>query len=122
MGAALTASGRPAAAIPHIRTAMRLDPHYPPIFDYLLGSAQFGMENFEMAAASLASATKRNPEYEYAFAGLAAAYGHLGRKQDAASAIARYNELRVGRGGVPLARFSRPIRACDGTRLASHVT
>jgi adenylate cyclase len=43
MGAAMTASGRPADAVPHIRTAMRLDPHYPPIFDYLFGSAQFGI-------------------------------------------------------------------------------
>jgi adenylate cyclase len=102
MGAALTASGRPADAVPHIRAAMRLDPHYPPIFDYLLGSAQFGMENFEEAAGSWATATRRNPEYEYAFAGLAATYGHLGRKQEAESAIAKYNELRVGRGGVPL--------------------
>jgi adenylate cyclase len=102
MGAALTATGRPAEAVPHIRIAMRLDPHYPPLFDYLLGSAQFGMENFETAAASYATATERNPEYQYAFAGLAAAYGHLGRKQDAASAIARYSDLRVGRGGVPL--------------------
>jgi adenylate cyclase len=108
MGAAMTASGRPADAVPHIRTAMRLDPHYPPIFDYLFGSAQFGMENFEEASGSFATAARRNPNYEYAFAGLAAAYGHLGRKQDAAAAIARYNNLRVGRGGVPITIDTAP--------------
>jgi hypothetical protein len=107
---------------------MRLDPHHPPIFDYLLGSAQFGMENFEEAARFFATATKRNPDYEYAFVGLAAAYGHLGRKQDAFSAIARYNDLRVGRGGVPITISTAPrggfIRSADlerfrdGLRLA----
>jgi hypothetical protein len=121
MGAAMTASGRPADAVPHIRTAMRLDPHYPPIFDYLFGSAQFGMENFEEASGSFATATRRNPKYEYAFAGLAAAYGHLGRKQDAASAIARYNDLIVGRGGVPLTIGTAPrcgfIRSADVERF-----
>ena len=128
LGAALTAIGRPAEAVAHIRTAMRLDPHYPPMFDYLLGSAQFGMENFEAAAGAFATATRRNPEYEYAFAGLAAAYGHLDRKQHAESAIARYNDLRVGRGGVPLTigtaptcGFTRSVdlqRLQDGLRLA----
>ena len=121
MGAALTASGRPAEAVPHIRTAMRLDPHHPPIFDYLLGSAQFGMENFEEAAGSFATATRRNPDYEYAFAGLAAAYGHLGRKQDAVSAVARYNDLRVRRGGVPITIGTAPrcgfIRSADVERF-----
>jgi adenylate cyclase len=121
MGAAMTASGRPADAVPHIRTAMRLDPHYPPIFDYLFGSAQFAMENFEEAAGSFATATRRNPEYEYAFAGLAAAYGHLGRRQDGASAIAQYNDLRVGRGGVPLTIGTAPtcgfIRSADVERF-----
>ena len=121
MGAAITASGRPAEAVPHIRTAMRLDPHYPPIFDYLFGSAQFGMENFEEASGSFATATRRNPEYEYAFAGLAAAYGHLGRKQDAVLAIARYNDLIVGRGGVPLTIGTAPrcgfIRSADVERF-----
>jgi TolB-like protein/class 3 adenylate cyclase len=108
MGTALTASARPAEAISHIRTAIRLDPHYPPMFDYFLGSAHYGTGNFEAAAASYASAAERNPEYGYAFVGLAAAYGQLGRNQDAAAAIARYNELRVGRGGVPLTIGTAP--------------
>ncbi len=108
MGGVLTATGRPAEAIPHIRTAMRLDPHYPPIFNYFLGLAQFRMGKFEEAAASFATAARLNPEHEYAFAALAAAYGHLGRREDAMSAIARYNDLRVGRGGIPLSIASAP--------------
>jgi len=102
MGAVLTSTERPAEAVSYIRTAMRLDPHYPPMFDYFLGSAQFAMRNFEDAAASFATATRLNPDYEYAYVALAAVDGHLGRKQDAASAVARYNGLRVMRGGVPL--------------------
>ena len=108
LGAALTASGRPAEAISHIRTAIRLDPHYPPMFDYFLGSAHYGTGNFEAAAASYASAAERNPEYGYAFVGLAAAYGQLGRNQDAAAAIARYDDLSVRRGGVPLTIGTAP--------------
>lgn len=102
LGLVLTSLGRPAEAIPPIRTAMRLDPHYPPRFEYFLGLAQFALERFDEAAAAFATATRLNPEYENAFAALAAAYGHLGRKQDAASAIARYNEIMVERGGVPI--------------------
>ena len=128
LGGALTASGRPMEAISHIRTAIRLDPHYPAMFDYILGSAQYGAGDFEAAAASYATATERNPEYGYAFVGLAAAYGHLGRRQDAASAIAWYDDLAVRRGGVPLTIGTAPTlgftipadvqRLRDGLRLA----
>ena len=102
IGGALTSAGRPAEAVPYIRMAMRLDPYHPPLFDYFLGLAQFGMGNFEAAAVSFDAAARLNPGNEYPFAALAAAYGHLGRKQDASAAIARYNDLRVGRGDVPI--------------------
>jgi TolB-like protein/class 3 adenylate cyclase/Tfp pilus assembly protein PilF len=102
MGVVLISLDRPAEAVPAIRTAMRLDPHYPPLFEYFLGLAQFALERFEEAAASFATVTRLNPEYDNAFAALAAAYGHLGRKPDAASAIAQYNDIMVKRGGVPI--------------------
>jgi adenylate cyclase len=107
MGAILTASGRPEEGIRHLRTALRLDPRYAPSH-YFLGLAQLGTGDFEDAAVSLASATGLNPDYEFGFAALAAAYGQLGRKEDALSAIARFNELSVARGDIPLTIDTAP--------------
>jgi tetratricopeptide (TPR) repeat protein len=81
---------------------MRLDPHYPPEYLYILGWAQFGMEQYEEAAASLEQATKRNPDNEWPFIHLAATYGQLGREQEAKSALETFNGLRARAG------WSRP--------------
>jgi TolB-like protein/class 3 adenylate cyclase len=102
LGVALIVAVQPAEGMSHLRTAMRLDPHYPAEFVYFLGLAQFSLEHFEEAAASLESASKLNPDDERAFGVLAATYGHLGRKQEAKSAIARYNAIRVEHGDIPL--------------------
>jgi adenylate cyclase len=107
MGGALIASGRPEEGIRHLRTALRLDPHYPPIH-YQLGLAQLAMADFKGAAESLAAAVSLNPDYEFGFAALAAAYGQLGRKEDAQSAVARFNKLSVERGGIPLTIATAP--------------
>ena len=102
MARALTFAGRPAEAMQHIRTAMRVDPHYPPIFFSFLGFAQFGLEQFEEAAVSFEKVTKLNPNDSDAFLLLGAAYGHLGRKQEAMSAIAAYDALGGQRGRPPI--------------------
>ena len=49
---------------------------------------------------------------------MAATYGFLGRTDDAASAIARYNELKVRLGGIPLwiAELRRRTRSIDLNR------
>src|SRR5262249_21596316 len=128
MSWALTAAGRPAEGIPHIRTAMRLDPHYPSSFLFCLALAQFGMEQYADAASALERATAANPEDEYAFELLAATYGHLGRKAEGEAAVARYNGIRVARGQTPLTlddipslllrTFSDRNRLKKGLRLA----
>ena len=114
---AMISAGRPAAAVPQIRLALRLDPHPPPAFYQILGLAQFSLEQFEEAAASLEKATRLNPGDEYPFIALAATYGHLGRKQEGSTAIARYNDLELARGGVPLSIFNALwlylVRAAD---------
>jgi hypothetical protein len=56
----------------------------------------------------LERATRLNRDDEYLFALLAATYGHLGSKQGATAAIARYNELELVRGGVPISIFAMP--------------
>ena len=118
---AMISAGRPAAAVPQIRLALRLDPHPPPTFYYILGLAQFSLEQFEEAAASLEKATRLNPGDEYPFIALAATYGHLGRKQEGRTAIARYNDLELARGGVPISIFNALwlylVRAADYERL-----
>jgi tetratricopeptide (TPR) repeat protein len=102
MARALIFAGSAAEAADSIKKAMRLDPHYPPEYLYILGWAQFGMERYEEAAASLEQATKRNPDNEWPFIHLAATYGQLGREQEAKSAMATFNGLRAKSG------WSRP--------------
>jgi adenylate cyclase len=105
----LTSAGRPAEAVQHIRTAMRLDPHSPAFFTFLLGLADFSLEHFEEAAASLERVTRLNPDSEYdALLLLAATYGHLGRQQDASSAVSRFNAIRVERGDIPITIATAP--------------
>jgi TolB-like protein/class 3 adenylate cyclase/tetratricopeptide (TPR) repeat protein len=128
LGGTLTTAGRPAEAIPHFRTAMRLDPHYPHEYLLGLGLAQFALERFEEAAASFESATRLNAEDEWPFMALAASYGHLGRHGDAAAALARHNEIRLklGEGTLTISsaarlRFRRDAdvqRLWNGLRLA----
>jgi hypothetical protein len=69
---------------------------------FYLGLAQFNLQEFEGAGKSLESATKLNPDDQAPFLLLAATYGHLGRKEDAESAIAHYDELMVQLGYIPV--------------------
>lgn len=102
MSLALNSKGRSAEAISYIHTGMRLDPNYPETFLWFLGQALFGAERYEEAAVVLERATKLNPQDDIVFALLGATYGLLGRIPEAEAAIARYNELWVARGSVPL--------------------
>jgi tetratricopeptide (TPR) repeat protein len=101
---ALVFANRPAEALEAIETAIRLDPHNPPSYLITLGAAQFGLEQFEEAAATFERAVKRNPENEIPFIYLASAYGHQGRIEDADDTIERANDLRnlVGLGELSL--------------------
>jgi TolB-like protein/class 3 adenylate cyclase len=98
----LISAGRPAEALRYIDIAMRLDPHPPANFMLALGLAQFSLEKFQSAAASLEAATRLNPDDQNAFFALAATYGYLARKQDAESTISRCNDILVRLGGVPV--------------------
>ncbi|OCP23081.1 MULTISPECIES: adenylate/guanylate cyclase domain-containing protein [unclassified Ensifer] len=128
MAFVLTSAGRPAEALPYIRTAIRLDPHSPSFFIYVLGLTEFSLENFEAAAVAAKSSTELNPQDDGSFLLLAAASGHLGHRAEAEAAVARFNALRVGRGGVAatistcppldLARPEDSARLYQGLRLA----
>jgi len=121
IGGTLIRSGRAAEAIGHIRTAMRLDPHYPPLFIDYLGRAQFALGQFEEAAASFEEAVKLSPDDEFSSLLLAAAYGQLARKKEAAAAVERHNEINVRVGGIPVAIDNAPgmyfVRTADRRRF-----
>lgn len=102
MARALAFAGRPSEALQYIKTAMRVDPHYPPIFLAFQGLAQFGLEQYEESAASLEQATRLNPDDAAGLLLLAAANGYLGRKQEAMSAIAAYDALGRRSGAAPV--------------------
>lgn len=90
MSSILVNLGRAAEGLEFIKKAMRLDPQSD--YLYQLGEAQFHLQRYEEAAATMKRATRRNPFDEWNYFLLAAAYGHLGREQEARSAIASFNE------------------------------
>jgi tetratricopeptide (TPR) repeat protein len=97
MAIALIFAGQPVKGTEMITKAMRFDPRYAHEYLYWLGLAQFGMERFDEATTSLTQASRADPEDERALIILAAAYGHLGRVEEAEFAIERANELRRNR-------------------------
>jgi TolB-like protein/class 3 adenylate cyclase/cytochrome c-type biogenesis protein CcmH/NrfG len=98
MANALIKAGKPSDAVDSMHTAMRLDPHFP--VDYLLrlGRAQFAMEEFHDAVSTFERAADRDPNNDWTFVYLAAAYGHLNRAQQAKAAVQKANALRANMG------------------------
>ena len=86
--------GRAKEAADLTQKAMRLDPHYPAFYLYVLGVASYGEERYAKAAEYLARAAERNPKNHALLIPLAAAYGKMGRKKEAAGTIQSYVELR----------------------------
>ncbi len=94
MATALVYAGKPAEAAESIRQAIRLDPQLADEYLFWLGLAQFGMERYEDAAETLNKAAQSIPDDDRSLIVLAATYGHLGRVQEAKSAVGIANELR----------------------------
>jgi len=92
MAYALIFADRPEEALDFVEKAMRLDPYYPAYYLFVLGLAHFALEQFEEAATLSERALKRNPINYVPLIHLAAAYGHLGREQEAAVALAKLNK------------------------------
>jgi len=131
MAYALIYAGRPKEALDFVEKAMRLDPHYPAYYLFVLGLAHFSMEQFKEAANSFERALRRNPENYMPLIHLAAAYGQLGRKQEAKAAIEEFNKVvrstltveEFGTVGGPhmMAKYKNPVdkdRFLDGLRKA----
>jgi adenylate cyclase len=88
LGAALIFVGRPSEAIELEETAMRLDPHYPPLYLFFLGLAYYWTGHAEEAVTALKRALIRNPEFLAAHLHLAVAYSELGQEAEARAEVA----------------------------------
>jgi len=84
--------GRPEEAITSAKRAMLLDPRNIAFPLGLQGQAYFCMEQFEEAATLMERALKLNPNRTGFALTLAAAYAHLGRNQEARSALEIYTK------------------------------
>jgi TolB-like protein len=103
MANALIWAGNPADGAEFIKKAMRLDPRHPPNYLYVLGKAQFFMGQYGDAAATMEEVNQHYSGYTWTFFYLAAIYGHLGREQEARSAIKIFNQ-QMTEAGVPAIR------------------
>ncbi|MBT5666288.1 MAG: adenylate/guanylate cyclase domain-containing protein [Rhodospirillaceae bacterium] len=75
--------GRAKEAIPLLKKAMRINPHYPFWYVYVLGQSQYCLTNFEAAIENFKSAVERNPTVAWPHKFLLASYGQLGLQDDA---------------------------------------
>jgi len=98
LATALIYLGRPEDGAEAIKKAMRLDPRYPDEYLFWLGLAQFNMEEFEQAVETLRRATEADPGNIRALIVLAAAYGKLGRIEEAQLTLEAQNLTRKTRG------------------------
>ena len=80
--------GRTGEALALMRKAVELDPNYPPRYGMYLGRAYLFTRRPEAAVPHLRDAASRAPDYWPAHLFLAAAYGHLGRPDEAGVALA----------------------------------
>ncbi len=105
----LISAGRSAEATEPIEKAMRLDPHYPPVFVFYRGLIQFAQGQLPEAAKTFEEASRLAPNDTIPQLFLAATYGLSDRKEDAAAVIAALSAAEVRRGGVPFAMIGIQI-------------
>ena len=89
LGFSLTFAGNPEAAIPRFETAIRLSPNDPemPSFLEMLAWACLQTKRYEVAVEWSSKAIRRPNAEFWAYANLAAALGHLGRRDEAIVAL-----------------------------------
>jgi len=90
---ALIYAGRPKEALGFVERAMRLDPHYPAYYLFVLGLAHFVLDQYEEAATLFERALKLNPENYVPLIPLSAAQAQLGRKQEAAATLDKLQKV-----------------------------
>ena len=84
---ALIYAGRPREALNFVEKAMRLDPHSPAYYLFILGLAHFHLDQFEKAVTLFEKALKLNPVNYVPLIPLSAAQAQCGREQEAAATL-----------------------------------
>ncbi|MEE8608876.1 MAG: tetratricopeptide repeat protein, partial [Nitrospiraceae bacterium] len=90
----LNYSGQPEKAILLLEKAMRLSPYYPDWYLGELGRAYLLTGRYDEAIEALKQRLRRNPNSGEAHVLLAAAYGKLGRENEAQAALAEFMKPR----------------------------
>jgi hypothetical protein len=113
-------TGKSADALTNIETAMRSNPHYPPVFVHILGLVHSVRGAVEAAAESLERASKLSPETSIRSSLSGRPMDISTASRIALDAVARYNDIVVKRG----ARRSPfpPRRACAFSKYAPNAT
>jgi tetratricopeptide (TPR) repeat protein len=110
--------------LPLIEKAMRLDPHYPPMYLFWLGHAFHSLERYDEAAAAYRRVISRSPDFYYAHLHLAAVYAQHGRMEEAKAEAAEALRIDTGRWPqrraqhLPLKDPAALARLLDGMRKA----
>ena len=98
LGLALVWAGRASEALEPLNKAIRLNPNYPDLYLAYLGIAHFALHDHAKALEFLEQSIERNPGSEVTLVHLIAAYGHLGRTEEAKNFIKRVDRRRSERG------------------------
>jgi adenylate cyclase len=96
-------AGEANSAVKLIEKAMRLDPRYPPSYQYSMALAQFSLQHYAEAESYLTQAIERSVGDPLWFVLLIAIYGQLENTEKAEKAIARLDALQRAAG---LPRFT----------------
>jgi TolB-like protein/Tfp pilus assembly protein PilF len=80
---ALHYAGRSAEASPVFDRLVRLDPHYPAVYQHFMAQGHFALGRYDEAITALKSRLARQPDSDISRVLLAACYGHLGRAEAA---------------------------------------
>ncbi len=87
LGEILNLASQPKEGVSLIKKAMRLDPHFPPIYLFYLGQSYYAMENYEEAIKIIKRVVNRNPDYLHPHRTLAVIFNRLGRKEEAKTEV-----------------------------------
>jgi adenylate cyclase len=98
----LNATGRAVEAEAAVRSAMRLDPKFPPDYLRVLANSLFHQERYREVIEIFAPVASQAAAMDGDLSMLAASYGHLGQRDAAAKAIASYNDKVTAAGYSPL--------------------
>jgi len=123
LGMTITSMDRPDEGIDLIEKAIRLSPHDPLLHQMLqnLGVAHLMAGRYEQAASGARRVLDLRSDQPHAYRLLAASYGHLGRSEEALSALNTMYELQPGFTVEHLRVLNRPAlveRLLDGWRKA----